>query len=242
MAVPLRNFLRLSGVGSRRRCDQLIKEGLVEVNGKVCLEPWFLVDEAKDVVLFKGKRVRPSQARVYIMMNKPRGVLTSTEDPLGRPTVLDLVRTKKKGLFPVGRLDYDAEGLLLLTNDGDASFKLTHPKFGVPRGYLVKVKGKPGRSTIHDMKLGAKMREGFLRPLKLYLEKEGKANSWFYIEVSVGWNRVVKNFFEGFGYPVIRLVRVKFGPLKLFGVPKGGYRHLTKEEVSRLKRFLSSLS
>ncbi len=242
MAIPLRKFLVLSGIGSRRKCDELIREGFVSVNGEVVREPWRLVDEEKDKVFYKGKRIKPSTVKVYYILNKPKGVLSSTEDPLGRPTVMDLIKGRKKGLFPVGRLDFDAEGLILITNDGEAAYKLTHPKFGVPKGYLVKVKGIPTDGDIKRMLRGVEFPDGFVKPLKIYRAKRAEKNSWIYIEITVGMNKVIKRFFERFGFPVLKLRRIKMGPLKLEGVLPGKYRALTGDELSRLRKFLSSLS
>ena len=242
MPIPLRKYLVLAGVGSRRKCDEAIREGYVKVNGEVVREPWREVDEEKDRVYYKGKLVRPSKTKVYYIVNKPKYVITSTEDPQGRTTVMDLIKGRKKGLFPVGRLDFDAEGLVLITNDGDVAYKLTHPKFEVPKGYLAKVKGIPLPGYIRKMEKGIRIDGVKVVPRRVELFKKLEKNSWIYIEVTVGMNRVVKRFFEKFGFPVLKLKRVKMGPLTLGKLPVGSYRALTGEELSKLKRYLSSLN
>jgi 23S rRNA pseudouridine2605 synthase len=243
--MRLNKFLAYAGFGARRKVEELIKQGRVEVNGEVVNSPAVEVDPKKDVVKVDGERVRLPKKFVYIAFNKPQGVLTAMERAPGdrRPIVADYFRKYPVRLFPVGRLDYNTEGLLIMTNDGELADRLAHPRYHVPKTYIAKVKGRVTPSEIERMKKGAllvddKGKKYFLKPLDVKLLHPSKTGRNTYVQITIdqGKNRVVRRFFDRFDHGVLKLKRVAVGPIKLGELPKGHYRELTPEEVKKVKK------
>jgi len=210
-------------------------EGRVTVNGKVIDKLGFKADLSKDHIKVDGKRLTHSEPKITLLLNKPRGYLSTVEDPQGRPTVMDLLKKVRGRIYPVGRLDFDAEGILLLTNDGDLAYTLSHPKFSIPRTYLVKVKGVPEERELSRLKKGVMLEDGKARAVSINILRGGEKNSWARIVVTEGRNRLVKKMFLAIGHPVLKLKRVQFGPIQLGNLPIGKFRNLTSEEIMRLK-------
>lgn len=237
MEEPMRlsKMLAKAGVASRRGAEALIKEGKVTVNGKRVTDPATRVNPWEDKVRVFGRRVFWNFSPLYILMNKPRGVVTTLKDPQGRPTVRDLLKHIHRRVFPVGRLDYDTEGVLLLTNDGELAQRLMHPRFGVERTYEVKVKGIPTPETLQRMRQGTSLDKGQVTKAKVRLLRTLKANSWLEVTLTQGRYREVRRMCEAVGHPVLALKRTKFGPLTVKGLPVGSYRPLTPLEIRRLK-------
>lgn len=233
----LQKYLSRCGVASRRHAEQMIQEGHVCVNGHIVREMGVQVEEAKDTVTVNGREVRPATQKVYYILNKPQAVVTTCEDPQGRKTVLELLPNDLR-IYPVGRLDYMTEGLLLLTNDGDLANLLTHPKFKIPKKYLVYVKGYLTDGMIQELCRGIVLEDGPTMPAKLELMERSEAQSSFYLTIFEGRNRQVRRMCETIGLPVIRLRRVQVGTLKLGNLPMGKYRQLTAKEVEQLRQLL----
>lgn len=207
------------------------------VNGKAVTTPGTKVDPLKDSVLVDGKKItgRPAAKCEYILLNKPKGFISSVSDPLKRPVVVDLVRGVKARLYPVGRLDYDAEGVLLLTNDGDLSNRLIHPKFGAPKTYLVKVKDVPTPEDIARLERGVYLEDGKTLPAKAHFIRKTAENSWIELTVREGRNRLVKRMCMAIGHPVAKLKRTEFAGIQLGLLRPGEWRRLTSKEVEMLK-------
>ena len=231
--MRINKFLATSGVASRRASDNLIKEGVVKINGKVC-SCGDDVDLSKDSVTVNGKLVNVVKKFEYYIMNKPKGYVCTVKDDKDRKTVMDLLPQKMKRLFPVGRLDYDTEGLLILTNDGDLTFKLTHPKNEVPKTYLVKTE-KP----VNDEDL-AKLRSGVIidgvktKKCNVRLIETLKTGSKLHVTITEGRNRQVRKMFEAVNNNVDFLKRIKIGDLTLSGLNRGETRQLSAREVDYL--------
>ncbi len=230
----LARFLARSGTASRRHAEEMIREGRVTLNGKAVREPVTSVDAAKDSVRVDGKRVKPA-APVYFVLHKPRNMLCTMEDPRGRPCVGDLLAGIKGRPYPVGRLDFDAEGLLLCTNDGELAQRILHPRYKVRKVYHVKVKGVPGRKVIDRLRSGVVLDGRKTAPAGVSLLKRGDRNCWLRMTLYEGRNRQVKRMLERFRYQVLKLKRVAVGPLALEGLPKGGLRKLRPEELQKLQ-------
>ncbi len=232
-------------MASRRKAEELIREGRVRVNGRVVTALGAKADPGRDAVKVDGKLITRREPRAYYLVNKPPGYLSSLRDEEGkrRKLVTELLPKKSLRLFPVGRLDLDAEGVLLLTNDGELAHRLTHPRFGVPKTYEVKVKGVPREEEMERLVSGAwargkeRARRGPARARRLRLADK---NSWLLITLTEGKTHQVKRMCEAIGHPALRLRRVRFGPLGLRGLPAGGCRPLTPEEVRRLKALVAS--
>jgi pseudouridine synthase len=222
------------GVASRRKAEELIREGRVAINGRTA-QVGDRADPSKDHIKVDGRRVSLPPPKIYILLNKPKGVVTTTEDPQGRKTVLDLLPTNNRRLFPVGRLDYDAEGLLLLTNDGELSHRLSHPSFRIPRTYRVKVKGKPTSAEIRRLSQGIYLEDGRTAPCRIASLRETAENLWLEMVLYEGRNRQVKRMWEKLGYPVLKLKRVEFAGLSPGKLQPGEYRALRPAEVQKLK-------
>ncbi|WP_166239277.1 pseudouridine synthase [Paenibacillus turpanensis] len=233
----LQKVLAQAGVASRRKCEEMIAAGKVQVNDETVTELGFKVDPAVDSIKVNGRPIAKEQ-HVYILLNKPKGVITSATDPGGRKTVLDYLHGVKERVYPVGRLDYDTEGLLLLTNDGEWAYMLTHPKHHVPKTYHATVKGMPHGSVLEKLASGVKLKDGMTAPAEVdYVDVDPeKKSSVISITIHEGRNRQVRRMFEAVGYPLERLKRVRFGSITLDGLKRGKFRNLSKEEVTELRR------
>ncbi|GAV24632.1 RNA pseudouridine synthase [Carboxydothermus islandicus] len=235
----LQKYLARAGVAARRDAEQLILAGRVKVNGKVVKELGFKVSD-RDVVEVDGRIVKPEKL-VYILMYKPAGYITTVDDPFGRPTVLSLLAGKvKERVFPVGRLDMNTEGLLILTNDGDLAMALTHPKHRVPKTYLALVRGTPNRAKLKELEQGVLLEDGYTAPAKVNFKKPEGKNSWIEITIHEGRKRQVRRMFKKIGHPVLKLIRTRIGFLTGYGLKKGSFRYLTPAEVLKLKRLANS--
>jgi len=192
-------------------------------------------DPEKDVIEVDGRNITSKGPRIYILLNKPKGYISSVTDPLKRPVVTDLVGPVPSRVFPVGRLDYDAEGVLLLTNDGEFSNRLIHPRFDVPKKYLVKVKDVPDKSDLEKLEKGVYLEDGRTRPARARFIRKTQENSWIELTVFEGRNRLVKRMCLAVGHPVAKLKRIEFAGIKLGNLKPGEFRLLTKKEVEALR-------
>jgi 23S rRNA pseudouridine2605 synthase len=226
----LQKVLARGGFGSRRVCDDLIAEGRVTVNGEVAVLGR-RVDVDVDKVEVDGVPIGVKPDLVHYLLNKPRGVVTTASDPQGRPTVVALVPEEPR-VFPVGRLDADTEGLLILTNDGDLAHRLTHPSFGVEKEYLAEVEGSPSPAAVRRLREGVELEDGMTAPAKASLVPP----SGLRIAIHEGRNRQVRRMCEAVGHPVRRLVRVRIGPLADRRLKPGEWRALTLAEVRSLEK------
>jgi len=237
----LQKVLSKAGIASRREAERMILEGRVTVNGQVVDKLGVKADPFVDHIKVDGKRVKGAEPHVVLLLNKPRGYVTTVKDPQQRPTVMDLLERVDVRVYPVGRLDFDAEGLVLMTNDGGLAYRLTHPKFSVPRTYLAKVMGAPDEGTLNRLKKGVLLEDGQARALSLFVLQQKEKNSWIRVVVTEGRNHLVKRMFEVIGHSVLKLKRVGFGSISLGTLPVGQFRSLTAEEVKELKGEKSSL-
>jgi len=231
----LQKILAQAGVASRRKCEELILAGAVEVNGEKVTTLGTKVDPSTDVIAVNGKKIR-GENKVYLMLNKPKGVITSAKDPQGRKVVSDFLPGIKERVYPVGRLDYDTEGLLLLTNDGEFANLLTHPSNHVPKTYLATVKGVPHGSALEQLQKGIQLEDGMTAPAEVEYDDvriESK-ESTIRITIHEGRNRQVRRMFEAIGHKVIKLKRVRFGEMGLDQLPRGKFRHLEPNEIKAL--------
>jgi 23S rRNA pseudouridine2605 synthase len=234
MLQRLQKFLAHAGVASRRHAEQLIVEGRVTVNGAIVRELGVKVDPEKDAVKVDGKRVL-GERPVYILMYKPKGTLCTLDDPEGRPLVTDLVRGVKARLFPVGRLDFDTTGALLLTNDGELANLLMHPRHRFTKTYLAKVKGVPSEERLEKLRRGVNIEGVRTAPAEARLVALKEKNSLVELILREGRNRQVKRMFLEIGHPVLRLHRSAYAFLDLQGLEPGQWRHLSADEVKRLR-------
>ena len=239
----LQKVLAHAGVASRRHAEELISAGAVTVNGTVVRELGTRVDPRHDEVRVRGALVRPAAASLYILLNKPAGVVTTAHDPQGRRTVLELLprEWRDQRVYPIGRLDRDTEGLLLLTDDGALALRLTHPRYGLGKEYAALVAGRPTAATLRDLARGMALpgEERPTAPGRVWLEQNAGDATWVGIELHEGRNRQVRRMFEAVGHPVLRLRRVRVGSLALGALPPGESRLLTPAEVDRLRRAVS---
>ncbi|MDI7260094.1 MAG: pseudouridine synthase [Thermodesulfobacteriota bacterium] len=235
----IQKILSRAGIASRREAEKMIVEGRVAVNGKV-VELGFKANPLKDHIRVDGKRLTLFEPEITLLLNKPRGYLSTVKDPRERPTVMDLLRAVKRRVYPLGRLDFDAEGLLLLTNDGDLAYHLSHPKFMVPRTYWVKIQGVPDEKELMRLKRGVIVEDGKVRAVSSHILRQKEKNSWVEVVVTEGRNRLVKRMFSAIGHPVLKLKRVEFGPIRLGNLPVGQFRSLTPEEMESLKKLIAN--
>ena len=232
MEERIQKILSRAGVASRRAAEKVMAEGRVSVNGEVVREMGAKADLGKDDIRVDGVRVKAPQERVYLLLNKPKGVVTTRHDPEGRRTVMDLVPAVA-GLFPVGRLDVTTEGLILLTNDGGFAERVAHPRYEVPRVYHAKVRGVPGAETLERLRKGVRVEGERLRVDQVRL-LEGDNNSWLELRLHEGKHHEVRRLLEAVGHPVSKLKRVALGPLTARGLEPGAFRPLTPAEVRQL--------
>ena len=234
MEERLQKILSQAGVASRRAAENMIADHRISVNGVLVTEPGTKADPGRDEIRVDGRLISCDTERVYILLHKPQGVVTTLSDPQGRPIVTDLLEGVTERVFPVGRLDYDSEGLLILTNDGDFSQRLQHPRYGIPKIYRVKVEGNPGKKEIQTLENGIDLPDGRFAPFAVSIEKTNRGSAWFKLTITDGRNRVIRRAFEVLGHPVCRLVRLAVGDVTLDGVREGAWRRLTPAEVKRL--------
>ncbi|MGG4395136.1 pseudouridine synthase [Paenibacillus thiaminolyticus] len=237
MEERLQKIMANAGVASRRKCEQLILDGKVEVNGEVVTALGVKADPATDIITVNGKPITANANKVYAAFHKPKGVITSMSDPEGRKTVLDFVKGIGGRVYPVGRLDYDTEGLLLLTNDGDLANMLMHPRHHVAKTYHATVKGIPHGDLLEKLREGIQLEDGMTQPAEVEYHDVDMERKSATISITIyeGRNRQVRRMFEAIGHPVVKLKRVQFGNIFLQGIPRGKFRHLTKSEVNELK-------
>lgn len=235
MTVRLNKFLSLAGVASRREADRWIVQGRVSVNNKTVDELGFKIDEERDVVQVDGRKVQVKPTPVYILLNKPAGYLVTLKDPFRRPVVRSLLPASLGRVFPVGRLDLESEGLLVLTNDGELAHRLSHPRFGVKKVYLVKVKGEPNKEVLSRLERGIYLEGRKTAPAKAALLAPGQKSSWLRLELQEGRKREVREMCAAVGHPVQELRRVEYAGMVLKGLKPGQWRHLGPPEVRRLK-------
>lgn len=234
--MRLQKYLSRSGVASRRRAETMMAAGRVRVNGVVVREMGSTVDPDRDVVEVDGQRVSPN-APIWLALHKPPGYITTRRDPGGRATVYDLLPEEHHGLFYVGRLDYESEGLVLLTNQGDLANRLLHPSSEVERVYEVEVEGEPDASAVHRLRFGVRLEDGTARVARL--DRIGRAKGGatkMRVVMLEGRNREVRRLFDAVGHPVRRLVRVAFGPIRLGELKPSAWRRLDEAETRALMR------
>lgn len=235
MLIRLQKFLAEAQVASRRKSEEIILEGRVCVNGKVVTELGTRVDDEKDVVTLDGEVIKKGEKLVYILLNKPEGCVTTVHDQFDRPTVMDYVKGIDERIYPVGRLDFDTAGLLILTNDGDMTYRLTHPKHRVNKTYLALVDFEPTEEEITAFENGLVIDGRKTAKAKLTVVKSDKKGVFLKITIHEGRNRQVRKMCDAIGHPVRKLKRTAVGKLSLGSLKKGEYRFLTEEEIKYLK-------
>lgn len=233
--MRLQKYMAMCGVAARRKCEEIIASGRVNVNGQIITEMGTQVEEG-DVVLVDGVKITPEEEKRYILYHKPAGEVTTVSDEKGRETVMDRFRDFPVRLYPVGRLDYDSEGLLLLTNDGELAQRLTHPSCEVDKVYLARVTGNPSNEAIERMRRGVYM-EGDERktyPAEVRVVRDESLFSDIVVTIHEGRNRQVRRMFDAVGHKVLLLRRIRFGPLELGSLKRGEWRELDSFEIERL--------
>jgi len=238
----LQKYMARTGIASRRRCEQFIASGIVKVDGEIVTRPGILIDPSKTRVEINGKIVKETETKVYLILYKPRNCVTTLHDPQGRRKITDLIKDIPQRLFPVGRLDYDSEGLLLLTNDGQLTNLITHPSNHIPKTYLVWVDGNPSNEKLSMMAKGLLLSDGWTSPARVSLHKKSKYGTVLKITIYEGRKRQIKRMCDKIGNPVKRLKRISIGQLKIDSLKPGEYRFLTFEEVEDLKKSAGILS
>jgi 23S rRNA pseudouridine2605 synthase len=233
--IRLQKLIADAGVASRREAERLIEAGEVTVNGKLVRELGSKADPEHDHVKVRGRLVPRPAPKVYLALHKPPGTVTTMRDPEGRPTVGDLIAGVRPRVYPVGRLDWDAEGLLLLTNDGDLAAVLAHPRSGVPKTYQVKVKGMPDRAALSRLAAGPRLEDGPTRPAVVRFLRPAEQNAWIEITIREGRNRQVRRMCDAVGHTALKIRRVRFGPIDLGDLRRGTHRPLSAAEVRRLR-------
>ncbi len=238
--MRLQKYMAEAGIASRRKCEELIQAGRVKVNGQVailgaCVEP------LQDLVEVDGEPLGKSQQKVTVILNKPRGVMCTAQDPQGRPTVCDYVKDLPVRVYNAGRLDYDSEGLLVMTNDGELAYKLTHPRFCMDKTYAAICDGLLTKAQIAALEQGVQLEDGPTHPAKVReVFKLRNGNTAFNITIHEGRNRQVRRMLEAVGHETLALKRVALGPLRLGDLPSGTYRSLTAQEWDELHAWLGS--
>ncbi len=240
--VRLQKVIAASGVASRRAAETMIKNGHVTVNGKVVRVLGTCIDPSKDHVKIDGRHVQPAEPEVFVLLHKPSGYVTTMNDPQGRPTIADLVPKVKVRVFPVGRLDYDTEGLLLLTNNGKVAQACVHPRYHVPKTYLVKVSGVCTDEEIRNLEDGVALDDGMTAPATVRKSGKAQVNSWLEMTIHEGRKHQIKRMLEALGHRVVRIKRIRFGPIELGDLPVGASRFVTDAEANALRATLHRTS
>jgi 23S rRNA pseudouridine2605 synthase len=232
--VRLQKLLAQSGVASRRKCEELMLEGHVEVDGEVVTRLGTKVDPRTAVIRVDGKRLPPVSPNVYLVLNKPRGVVSTMSDPEGRRTLSDFVSDRPERLFHVGRLDTDTEGLILLTNDGDFAHRMAHPSYEMDKTYVAEVPGPVSRATVREVLAGVTLEDGPVTVSSFKVVSTHASKAIVELVIHEGRNRIVRRLLEAVGHPVRRLTRTAIGPVRLAGLRSGQMRELTRDELGTL--------
>jgi 23S rRNA pseudouridine2605 synthase len=240
MEKRIQKILSEMGISSRREAEEMILEGRITVNGRIA-ELGMKADPNRDHIKVDRKLLTKREPKVYLMFNKPRNVVTTLKDPEGRPTVKDFLKDIRYRVYPVGRLDYDSEGLLLLTNDGDFANAIMHPSKKIPKTYQVKVKGIPEQKEIDGLKKGIHLEDGLTAPAKVKRLKTTENNSWLEVTIYEGRKRQLRRMFDQVGHSVLKLKRIRIKSIDLGDLKPGGYRYLTPDEVTRIKKEISKI-
>ena len=234
--VRLQRVLAAAGLGSRRACEQLIEEGRVEVDGKKVVVQGMRVDPKRAVIKVDGLRIASAPDHVYLVLNKPKGVVSTMSDPEGRPSLQEYVGDREARLFHVGRLDQDTEGLILLTNDGDLAHRLSHPSFGVEKTYLAEVTGPVARDVGKRLKQGVELEDGLVQVDSFRLVSQVGSRVMVEVKLHEGRKHVVRRMLTEVGHPVTQLVRTDLGPISLGNLKPGKQRKLSQQEIGALYR------
>jgi pseudouridine synthase len=231
-------ILSLAGLASRRKADELIKAGRIRVNGLVIKEPGARALWGVDSIALDGQEIPEPFERVYLMLNKPFGYICALSDPAGRPVASDLLRDVKERVYPVGRLDFDTLGLLLLTNDGEWAHRLTHPRYHVPRTYKITLEGKITDESLNRLRKGIRLKDGPTGPCKATPIQRDEQKSVIRMTITMGRSRMLRRMVDAVGYKVIHLIRTGFGNLELGELKIGNYRHLESHEIRAMKKMV----
>ncbi len=235
MDERVQKIIANAGLASRRAAEKMITEGRVSINNVVVRELGVRADRDHDEIRVDGRLISCDHEKLYLALNKPRGYVTTLNDPQGRPIITSLLPGIQERVFPVGRLDYDSEGLLILTNDGDFAHKLQHPKHGIPKTYRVKINRRLTIKNIRDLESGIDMPDGLFKPDKIGIEKSNRKSCWLTLTITEGRNRIIRRVFESLGYSVVRLIRTTIASVQLADLKEGTYRHLQGQELRSLK-------
>ncbi|MEN6413141.1 MAG: pseudouridine synthase [Veillonellales bacterium] len=237
MLERLQKIISQAGIASRREAEKIILAGRVSVNGKIVTELGTKAQPRRDRIKIDGNPITAEKS-VYVLLYKPKGVMSTSQDPQGRKTVIDLVRDIPERIYPVGRLDYNTEGLLIMTNDGELTHSLIHPSKKIDKTYLAKVTGIPAEEKLDLLRMGIKLSDGMTSPAKMQRMDIDREKNITTVEITIheGKNRQIRRMFDTIGHPVKQLKRVKFAFLTLSGLRRGKYRHLTPEEIAELKK------
>lgn len=238
MELRLQKIIAERGITSRRKAEELIKEGRVTVNGNVA-SVGMKVDASKDHIKVDGRLILKPEKKVYLVFHKPRGVVTTMDDPQGRPAVRDFLKGIRQRVFPVGRLDYDSEGMLLLTNDGDFAHAILHPSKKVPKTYLVKVKGFLEEEKLSKLRRGVRIAGRVTAPAKVKQVRRTENNSWIEILLYEGKKRQVRRMLEKLGHHVLRLKRIRINGIEMGALRPGEYRHISPYEMKKIMKELN---
>jgi len=234
MKERLQKIIAAAGIDSRRHAEVLITSGRVSVNGEVVTELGVKADPQKDVIRVDGNTISLETTHYYIALHKPAEYVTTMSDPQKRPTVVDLTKDVPERVYPVGRLDYESSGLLILTNDGTFAQKIQHPRFEVPKTYRVKISGRLSREEVKQLNKGIPLPDGVFKPENLKIEKINDKSTWLSLTLREGKNRIIRRGFEAAGRQVTRLVRESIGNITLAGLKEGQWRSLTSREIKQL--------
>lgn len=235
MEVRLQKVIAASGLASRRKAEEWIAQGRVTINGKIVRELGTRIDPERDHVKVDGRHLKSVEPYAYLLLNKPKGIVSTLNDPEGRPTIEHLLHGVTLRMFPVGRLDFDTEGLMLLTNHGELAQALLHPRYHVAKVYLAKVKGVLNDDEIDQLARGVRLEDGMTAPATVKKVRKAAENSWLEVTIYEGRKHQIKRMFEVVGHPVLKLKRIRFGPLALGDLLPGEFRYLTDREANTLR-------
>lgn len=235
--MRISKYLSVSGITSRRKAEELIRSGRITINGKIITDLSFKIIPDLDIVKLDGNIIKMNVRKIYIKLFKPAGYITSSSDEFGRKTVLDLIDINER-IFSIGRLDKDTRGLLLLTNDGDLAYKITHPKYEIEKTYRVRIKGEPKDEELNMLKVGIDLDDFKTSPAKIKLLNVYHNTCDLLIKIHEGKKRQIRRMFEYIGHPVIDLIRLKIGPIELGDLKEGQWVYMNNTELNSLKKYL----